>query len=99
MHVDLNSDISKRTMERVYFPCPLHGQNAEGWFTVIVPGANVLAQGETEQAALLQAAEILQDLIDSAKAEEPVTPADLALWREHGDRPAIIQVTRTITAA
>ena len=83
--------------ERLFYPCLVHGPDADGWFSVVVPGPNVNAQGKTEEAALIEAAEILQELIDAQEAD--IAPAGIDEWREEGDRPGIIQVTRQAVPA
>lgn len=88
-------------MERLFFPCLISGPDEDGWFCVIVPGLNVNAQGKTEVSALMEAAEILQDVIDDAARDgEPTpTPIDIANQKETGDRTAIIQAVSPKVAA
>ncbi|MEM7694129.1 MAG: hypothetical protein AAF318_06745 [Pseudomonadota bacterium] len=78
-------------MTRQHFPCLIHGPDAGGWYSVVVPGPNVNAQGRTEGEALIAAADSLQELIDEGFDEHP---GDLEAAREPGDRPGIIQVSR-----
>ena len=55
-------------MNRVYYPARLFAGDAEGVFCVSIPGINVNAQGDSHEAALTEAAEMLQDVVDHLAA-------------------------------
>lgn len=91
-------------MDRQFFPCVIAGPDAEGWYAVAIPGANVNGQGDSEASALLDAAEILQEVIDDAArdrepAPRPATDAELEAYREPYHRLGVIQaVAATVPA-
>ncbi len=62
-------------MQTSFYPAILYPADENGLFGVEVPGINVNASGPTAQAALAEAAAILQEVIDDlAAAGEPVPP-------------------------
>ena len=62
-------------MQTTFYPAILYPADDNGLFRVTVPGVNVNASGPTAQAALADAAAILQDVIDDlAAGGEPVPP-------------------------
>ncbi|WP_308918212.1 hypothetical protein [Jannaschia sp. LMIT008] len=55
-------------MAHVFYPAVLFEPDDTGWWGVTVPGINVNAQGESREAALTEAAVILQEVIDDLTA-------------------------------
>ena len=51
-------------MTSVFYPALIFGPGADGFFAVAIPGINVNGQGKTQEAALLNAAEVLQEVVD-----------------------------------
>lgn len=65
----------------IYFPAILFRQDGDGVAGCTIPGPNINAGGETDDAALADAAEVLQAVIEEALEEgEPLPePATTAL--------------------
>jgi predicted RNase H-like HicB family nuclease len=62
-------------MPTAFYPAVLYPADAKGLHGVVVPGINVNGQGKNAQAALLDAAAVLQEVIDAMRASgEPIPP-------------------------
>ena len=90
-------------MTRVHYPAILFGPRPDepGW-GVIVPGINVNAQGDTPEAALIEASEGVQEVIDHhlGKGEPVPGPGVLSDYDDiEGGEAAVIQATLPAQAA
>ena len=88
-------------MSKVHYPAVLYTPGADGWWAVTIPGINVNAQGRTRNAALIEAADILQEVIDDLTRDgepvpEPGEPDDEQL---RDGSPAVIQASMPAVAA
>lgn len=62
-------------MAQVYYPAILHPADDAGLYGVVIPGINVNASGDSQAAALADAAAMLQQVIDDFAADRaPVPP-------------------------
>ncbi|MEO1001424.1 MAG: hypothetical protein AAFW69_12610 [Pseudomonadota bacterium] len=88
-------------MERLFFPCRISGPDGAGWYCVVVPGPNVNAQGRTEAEALIEAAEILQDVLEDCvrDGEALPAPADGDIYSDDFPRVGVIQAVIPAAAA
>ena len=89
-------------MTHLFYPAFVFGPGSDGGYAVVVPGINVNGQGDTEAAALLNAAEILQEVVDDLlrDGEELPGPGDLSDYDDFGDgKAAVIHATRPAQAA
>lgn len=88
-------------MQSTFYPAILYPADASGLHGALVPGANVNASGASAEAALSDAAAILQEVIDdlTADGETPPAPADIAAMELEGGTlvmiPAILP-TKTV---
>jgi predicted RNase H-like HicB family nuclease len=94
--------MKEKDMSRVFYPALLFGPGEDGWFAVVVPGINVNGQGETQEAALLNAAEILQEVVDDLLRDGAPLPGPGSLdeYDDIGDgTAAVIQAMLPANAA
>lgn len=88
-------------MQSTFYPAILYPADASGLHGALIPGANVNASGASAEAALSDAAAILQEVIDdlAADGETPPAPADIAAMDLEGGTlvmiPAILP-TKTV---
>ena len=79
-------------MTSVFYPALIFGPGADGVFAVVVPGINVNGQGTTQEAALLNAAEILQEVVDDLLSDGVPLPGPGSLddYDDFGDGTAAV---------
>lgn len=89
-------------MSSVFYPAIVFDPKEDDWFAVVVPGINVNGQGKTREEALLNAAEILQEVVDDLLRDgHPLPgPGSLADHDEFADgTAAVIQAMLPARAA
>ena len=79
-------------MTSVFYPALVFDPAEDGWYAVIVPGINVNGQGKTREEALLNAAEILQEVVDDLlRDNQPLPgPGSLDEYEDLGDGTAAV---------
>ena len=79
-------------MTSVFYPALLFGPGEDGAYAVVVPGINVNGQGKTQEAALVNAAEILQEVVDDLLREGETLPGPGSLddYQDIGDGTAAV---------
>ena len=79
-------------MTSVFYPALVFDPKDDDWFAVVVPGINVNGQGKTREEALLNAAEILQEVVDDLTRDgHPLPgPGSLDEYEDIGDGTAAV---------
>jgi predicted RNase H-like HicB family nuclease len=83
-------------MPRSYYPAILYPADSHGLHGVTVPGINVNGQGSDAQAALADAALILQEVIDDLLAEGDSLPDPLDPSTIDAEDGAIVMLPATL---
>jgi hypothetical protein len=74
-------------MKRLFYPCRIGGPASDEWRRVVIRGPNASAQGGGAAEALIEAAEIPQEVLDDAARDGQSAPAQDA--PRHADFPRI----------